>query len=608
MGFTYTGDAVLEVSLSVETPKPLDSRSVVNSIEDLYTIPEKISYEGMTVSNKQNGNIYMLIDKNHIADKSGWKASYESIQIITCTEEEYKEWSSNTTEDFKPIDEEKSYLHEDTYYYIYEDSLSSETEDQQYLSASWGKQIEEQLKQKALNTTVVLLQQKIDQDIENLNSNYYTSEYINQNFALLESLNTEDPESILSKALSNHYTKSETDEIFVTKESLRGEGIEGDDFVFVTKTQYDEDQSLIKQELDKTLKVDGDGQLESITVSSIKSPKQESQEQLVVNIKSDGLYIQDDKLATISQIPNLVTLTEEEYLKLEEEGSLEQDTYYYVYDVQNDAKVYITKEYLDLNYHTKNQYQTWVTTNYYSKTQIDEIVKGLQKIGEYVTKDEIEAYYTKNEIDEKFLSKDNALNIYSTKEELEQLSNKIEEEYVTKESLRGDSSEAGNDDFIFVTQNKYDKDKNAQALNFETQNLISNVISISQITIQKIEEKEVSQEEEDTSLTNSEITSSVILSSENNSLLANGKQVALQEDVPKTICITQNEYNDLVEQGKTEKDTYYYTYGQEGEYDTGFVSYQQLKKDYYTKEEVELLIKEAIDKIKSELTSTTDNL
>ena len=61
------------------------------------------------------------------------------------------------------------------------------------------------------------------------------------------------------------------------------------------------------------------------------------------------------------------------------------------------------------------------------------------------------AYYTKNEIDEKFLSKDNALNIYSTKEELEQLSNKIEEEYVTKESLRGDSSEAGNDDFIFVT-------------------------------------------------------------------------------------------------------------------------------------------------------------
>ena len=29
------------------------------------------------------------------------------------------------------------------------------------------------------------------------------------------------------------------------------------------------------------------------------------------------------------------------------EGTVEPDTYYYVYDVTNDAKVYITKEYLD---------------------------------------------------------------------------------------------------------------------------------------------------------------------------------------------------------------------------------------------------------------------
>jgi len=79
MGFTYNGDAVLGVSLSVETPKPLDSRSVVNSIQDLYTIPEKNAYEGMTVANKSNGNIYMLVDKANIANKTGWKASYEAI-------------------------------------------------------------------------------------------------------------------------------------------------------------------------------------------------------------------------------------------------------------------------------------------------------------------------------------------------------------------------------------------------------------------------------------------------------------------------------------------------------------------------------------------------
>ena len=104
MAFKYTGDATLGVALTVETPKPLDNRTVVDNLDELYSIPEKYAYQGMTVSNIDNGNIYMLVDKSKIKYKEGWKASYESIQIITCTEAEYKEWSKNTTEDFKPID------------------------------------------------------------------------------------------------------------------------------------------------------------------------------------------------------------------------------------------------------------------------------------------------------------------------------------------------------------------------------------------------------------------------------------------------------------------------------------------------------------------------
>lgn len=136
MAFKYTGDATLGVALTVETPKPLDNRTVVNNLDELYSIPEKYTYQGMTVANIDNGNIYMLIDKSKIKYKEGWKASYESIQIITCTEAEYKEWSENTTDDFRPIDESKTYLHAETYYYIYEDSLD---DDQFYLSAEWGK-------------------------------------------------------------------------------------------------------------------------------------------------------------------------------------------------------------------------------------------------------------------------------------------------------------------------------------------------------------------------------------------------------------------------------------------------------------------------------------
>lgn len=601
MAFKYTGDATLGVGLTVETPKPLDNRTVVDNLEELYSIPEKYAYQGMTVSNIDNGNIYMLIDKSKIKYKEGWKASYESIQIIACTEAEYKEWSANTTEDFKPIDENKTYLHAETYYYIYEDSLD---DNQFYLSAEWGKKIEEQLKQKALNTTVVQIRNDLDQTIQNL-SKYATLEELTANYAPKADLDLEDPESLLSKALSNHYTKQETDDIFVTKESLRGEGIEGDDFVFVTKKQYDEDQQAIQSELDKTLKVDGDGSLESITVGQIKSPVIEGENQLVVDVKSDGLFVGEDQFAMMSDVPNLVTLTEEEYLKLVEDGTLEPDTYYYVYDVTNDAKVYITKEYLDQNYHTTHQYQSWVATNYYSKSQIDEIVAGLQKLGSYVTTEDIKAYYTSQQVDEKFLTKENAQSTYATQQSLTELSGQIAEEYVTKDSLRGDSPETGDDDFIFVTQNKYQQDQTAASQEFNTKLLKSEQIETSDITIQKIVEKEVQQGTTEESpgdiVIEQTIESSINLTTEDNRLLASGKQVALIEEVPKLVCLPQTDYDNLVENNKTENDTYYCTYGEKDIQDTGYVRSEYLTEKYYTKAEVEALIQEAVSELQKKI-------
>lgn len=601
MAFKYTGDATLGVGLTVETPKPLDNRTVVNNLDELYSIPEKYAYQGMTVSNIDNGNIYMLIDKSKIKYKEGWKASYESIQIIACTEAEYKEWSANTTENFKPIDESKTYLHAETYYYIYEDSLD---DNQFYLSAEWGKKIEEQLKQKALNTTVVQIRNDLDQTIQNL-SKYATLEELTANYAPKTDLDLEDPESLLSKALSNHYTKQETDDIFVTKESLRGEGMEGDDFVFVTKKQYDEDQQAIQSELDKTLKVDGDGSLESITVGQIKSPVIEGEDQLVVDVKSDGLFVGEDQFAMMSDVPNLVTLTEEEYLKLVEDGTLEPDTYYYVYDVTNDAKVYITKEYLDQNYHTTHQYQSWVATNYYSKSQIDEIVAGLQKLGSYVTTEDIKAYYTSQQVDEKFLTKENAQSTYATQQSLTELSGQIAEEYVTKDSLRGDSPETGDDDFIFVTQNKYQQDQTAASQEFNTKLLKSEQIETSDITIQKIVEKEVQQgttgEPSEETGTEQVIESSVKLTTEDNRLFAGGKQVAITEEVPKLVCLPQADYDDLVENSKTEEDTYYCTYGEKDLQDTGYVRSEYLIERYYTKAEVEELISQAVAELQKKI-------
>lgn len=581
MAYKYTGDSILGVSLTVEAPKPLDSRSVVNNLEDLYSIPEKYAYQGMTVANIDNGNIYMLLDKSKISEKEGWKASYESIQIISCSQEEYDALRSNTTEDFKPIDPAKDYLHAETYYYIYEEDTG-----QYYLSSAWGKQIEEQLSKKASNDAVVGLLQKVNADIANLKDNYTTTEVLEANYVLLSSLDLSDPLSFLSTTLAKYYTKEEVNDIFVTKESLSGGGSE--DFVFVTKKKYDEDQQLIKDELDKTLKVDGEGSLDSITVGQVKSPIVEDK-QLIIDVKPEGLYVGADKMALLSEVPNLITLTEEEYKALVDAGKIEEDTYYYVYNTTDDNKVYVTKEYLEATYSTTNQYQSWISNNYYSKLQSD---------NKYVTLENIKSYYTKTESNSKFLAQLDASSTYATKQQVTELQTLVETDYVTKESLRGDGTDPGDDDFIFVTQNKYNNDLAAAKEKIETKVVKTNTASTSSLIIYKSEEKEVEQVTSGGSsqVTESEIivTSQVELTSNDNKVLANGKPLSLEEDVPKVVCLDQPSYDDLVENNTTKEDTYYFTYGERSLIDTGYVTSELLAKEYYNKEEVAQLIQDAI--------------
>lgn len=148
MGFKYQGDSTIGVSLTVQTPKPLDTRLVVDTRADLYSIPAKYAYNGMPVVCVADGNIYTLIDKNKIGEAVGWKASYEAIQIITCTEQEYKKWQDNTNSDFTPKDDSQTWLHQDTYYYIYEESISDKG--QYYVSYTQFEDLTNQVNKKLL--------------------------------------------------------------------------------------------------------------------------------------------------------------------------------------------------------------------------------------------------------------------------------------------------------------------------------------------------------------------------------------------------------------------------------------------------------------------------
>jgi hypothetical protein len=61
------------------------------------------------------------------------------------------------------------------------------------------------------------------------------------------------------------------------------------------------------------------------------------------------------------------------------------------------------------------------------------------------------------------------------------LSATISENFVTKEDLKGSDTE--DEDFIFVTQSQYLKDKDEDSKEFTTENLIANSTTISEINI-----------------------------------------------------------------------------------------------------------------------------
>lgn len=588
MGYKYTGDSVLGLSLTVNAPKPLDSRTVVDNLQQLYDIPSATAYQGMTVANIANGNIYMLVDKSKMNEKAGWKASYESIQIITCTEAEYNIWKENTNDDFTPINGDLTYLHPDTYYYIYEDSI--ENKGVYYVSSEEFEKLQDQVNLKASNSGLEDLAARFGEFKLNVTNTYITTESAANIYATKEEVS-----SNITTSLENYYTKEVIDNDFVTKASLRG-GIEGDsdDFVFVTQAKYSEDKDDIWEELNKTIKTDTEGQLESLSVNSlitgeIKSPAIEGEEQLSVQITKEGLLIGEDLLAKQSEIPNIVTLTLKDYEDKEKANELDPDTYYCIYDTEDD-QTYVTKSYLTEDYTRSITVSILdeVAGNYDNSNTIKKLLEGYQPKGEYATSEQVKNCYTKEESNSKFQTIEFSDSNYATKSELETFSEQVASDYVRIDWLKEDGSD--DTDFKFVTQNEYNSDKNNLAISFNTQDLTAQDAYICQLNIQKLEEKEIEQINpetgESTTITELETVSNVTLSSDQDQLLVNGNIAALSKDVPKIEYISKADY-DAIPKEEIKTDTYYFLYDPDDNFENGFVTGQYLNENFYNKNQIE---------------------
>ena len=537
--YKYTGDSILNASFTVQVPKPLDNRTVVNNITELYSIPSTYAYPGMTVANIDNGNIYMLVDKSKINQKAGWKASYESIQIITCSYQEYKELEQNTNKLFQPIDDSKEYLHQDTYYYIYEESLPLEEINQEYVKRSDWQDLLNQVADKASNNAVITINQTLEQII----NDYATKQFVIDSYAPLSMFDLNNAESFIA---TNFFTKEETLAKFVKFTDLSGgEDIGENDFIFVTVSRYQDDQKVLEQykqgitnELKKCLKVGQDGELDSITVGQIKS-KKINDKQLIIDITPQGMSIAGDPIAKLSDVPNHITLTKEEYDTLVENDQVNPDAYYLIV---GDNDTYVLQSELHSSYYTKAGVESYIAGRTYSKQEVDNIINSL-------------SFYTQEQIN----------NNYVTKTSLETTL----KGYVTIAMLGGDDIEG---QFIFVKASDYQKDQ-------------QDLANQRQQDLQKIEDSYI-KKNSDASLNSLE--TDTIKKGQNTLQLSdvlklNNKKLALDEDVPVIKVVTAEEYETLTK----DPNIYYFIYNTNQ--DLAFVTAQDLN-NYYTKTQVEVLL------------------
>lgn len=526
--YKYTGDSILNASFTVQVPKPLDNRTVVANIYELYSIPPKYAYEGMTVANIDNGNIYMLVNKSKIGEKAGWKASYESIQIITCELNEYKEWKANTDELLQPIDPLKEYLHRDTYYYIYEDSLNGQEELQEYVRRSdWMELLNEVTNNRA----------QVGQLIAAIRSEYSTLEYVNNTFAPLTMFDKDNPESFISNLISEYYTKEEANNTFVTIESLKTEN----QFIFVTSERYNLDKEAYEQykqgiaeQLTHFIVTDSDASLNKLVVGQIISPTAGGQK-LVIDVTAEGLKVGDKKYAFLNDIPNLITVTKAEYEQLVANDELINDAYYYI---TGEEDSYVLRSELERDYYNSNSVKGLVYNWSYSKEVIDQLLADIETTNNntYFNKEYIRENYVDNE----------KLTI-------------VLKDYVSIAMIKN------NDEYIFITKSQYQQDQ------------IDKDLLIDSTYVKK---------DSDASLNSLE--TSTIKNGQNTLLLTdvlklNNKKLALDDDIPVIQVITAEEYEQITK----DPNVYYFVYNTDP--NLSFVTAEELG-NYYTKAQINSML------------------
>lgn len=229
---------------------------------------------------------------------------------------------------------------------------------------------------------------------------YFTKEYIQQHYV-------------------DNDTLSQTLENYVTLEMIN----EGDESIFITKVQYQQDQTDRNLFIDSTyVKKDSDATLNSLETSTIKNG-------INTLTITDLLTLNNKKIAFEEDIPKMITLTKAEYDALVANDELDEEAYYHITD---DTDTYVLASQL-VDYYTKAGVESYIAGRNYTKQEVDDLIGAL-------------SFYTQEQSDAKYVTKDS---LDSTLED-----------YVTIAMLGGDDMEG---QFIFVKASDYQADQQTLA-------------------------------------------------------------------------------------------------------------------------------------------------
>ena len=345
------GNIKVTDSFEVESGIPLDVRCVVENLDELKALPAKVCYAGMGVVVNSLSSLYILrkpeegisINQEYVGNIYNWKCP-EDLVTVALTRQEYE-----ALEEINP----------NVFYYIYEEEVKITQEpirenflteeefqeawqawtnslkvlSQEYMSASWGIDIENKLTQKASAQSVLKLSQEINEiiggsggvSLESLNTEIIglkeTDTIIEQRLDEILTTVDEVETGRLVTVESQVATVNENLKSYVTKDELSE--LSGD-FNFVKPEDYESDKKAFSDALSEkviTKVVELNGSL--------------------VDVQEGILRVDSEAIAKSSEVPVIEIMAQSEYDKLE---SKDVNTYYYTYDEET---TYVTQVQLD---------------------------------------------------------------------------------------------------------------------------------------------------------------------------------------------------------------------------------------------------------------------